>query len=466
MDVRAAKIAAAILKSELRRYRPYPKQARFHELGATYRERALLAANQSGKTKAASMEVAMHLTGRYPEWWLGRRWDRPTRWWASGPSAEATRDNPQRLLLGDPQGTGSLPESSILDVKRSRATADSVNIVKVQHISGGVSHLAFRTYEQDRKKWQGETLNGLWFDEEPPLDHYIEGLTRTNATNGITLLTATPLLGMTQVVLMFYPKPDNNDRALVQMTIDDALHYTKEQRERVIRSYPAWQREARVKGIPMLGTGRVFPIPEEEISCDPFVIPSHWGRIGGIDFGWDHPTAAVDCAYHKDHDVFYVTRCYKRAEAVPTLHAAVLRKWGNLNFAWPHDGYVHDRSSGQPVADLYRQEGLRMLRDHATFQDGGFGLEARVLELVDRMETGRFKVFRHLEPWWQEFRLYHRKPDQGGQVKIVKEYDDLLSATQVAMMMKRFARPEVSEGGKFPASVGLTYDPLGDRRRM
>lgn len=420
-----------------------------------------MAANQSGKTKAASLEVAMHLTGRYPDWWTGKRFDRPTRWWASGPSAEATRDNPQRLLLGDePYGSGALPENSIADVKRSRAVPNGVDIVRVKHRSGGVSHLSFRTYEQDRKKWQGETLHGVWFDEEPPLDLYMEGLTRTNATEGIVMLTFTPLLGWSQVVSMFYPQPSNEDRGLVQMTLEDALHYTDAQRKKIHDSYPAWQREARVHGLPMLGTGRVFPIEEALILCDPFDV-SAWPHIGGIDFGWDHPTAAVDCAYHKEQDIFYVTRAYKRTEAIPSQHVMTLRKWGLwLPWAWPHDGYVHDRSSGKPISELYRAEGLRMLREHATFPDGGYGLEARVTEMLDRMETGRFKVFRNLDLWLQEFRLYHRKPDQSGRPKIVKENDDLLSATQIAMMMKRYARTEHRPGGQFPRRVGVSYDPL------
>jgi phage terminase large subunit-like protein len=42
----------------------------------------------------------------------------------------------------------------------------------------------------------------VWFDEEPPPDIYSEGLTRTNATGGITMITFTPLLGMSEVVLM------------------------------------------------------------------------------------------------------------------------------------------------------------------------------------------------------------------------------------------------------------------------
>ena len=91
-------------------------------------------------------------------------------------------------------------------------------------------------------------------------------------------------------------------RSVIRMTIDDAEHYTEEERQAIIDSYPPHEREARVKGIPSMGSGRVFPIPQEQIECDPMPIPDDWAIINGIDFGWDHPTAAVQVAWDRDAD--------------------------------------------------------------------------------------------------------------------------------------------------------------------
>ncbi len=195
-------------KNELCRYRPYEKQRRFHDAGAVHRERLFMAGNQLGKTLAGASEWAMHLTGRYPNWWRGRRFARPVRLWAAGVTAESTRDNPQRMLLGPPQrrdawGTAALPGDCILGTSAARSGADTVDGIVVRHSSGGASTLAFKSYEKGREKWQGETLDGVWFDEEPPLDIYSEGLTRTNATGGLTIITFTPLLGMSEVVRLF-----------------------------------------------------------------------------------------------------------------------------------------------------------------------------------------------------------------------------------------------------------------------
>ena len=199
-------------RNKLATYQPSTKQLEFHTAGVEHRERLFMTGNQLGKTLAGGMEFAMHLTGKYPEWWDGRVVERPPKFWAAGVTAESTRDNPQRILLGPPQkredwGTGTIPGDAISDISTSCVIDNGVNSVVVVHESGGSSIVVFKNYTQGRQKWQGETLDGVWFDEEPPLPIYTEGLTRTNETGGFTMVTFTPLLGMSDVVRMFL-KPD------------------------------------------------------------------------------------------------------------------------------------------------------------------------------------------------------------------------------------------------------------------
>lgn len=224
-------------------------------------------------------------------------------------------------------------------------------------------------------------------------------------------------------------------RHVTFMTIEDVEHYSREEKDRIIASYPPHEREARTKGVPTMGSGRVFPISEDRIMCDPMTIPRHWAQINGLDFGWDHPFAAVNLAWDRDADVVYVTKGYRQKEATPIIHAASLRPWGDwVPCAWPHDGYQHDKGSGDQLAEQYRQQGLNMLPEHATHAEGGFGTEAGIMQMLDRMQTNRFKVFSTFREWFEEFRLYHRKDG-----KIVKERDDLMSATRIGVMMLRFA---------------------------
>lgn len=225
------------------------------------------------------------------------------------------------------------------------------------------------------------------------------------------------------------------------MTIDDAEHYTPEQRAAIIASYPAHEREARIKGIPSMGSGRVFPIEEEAITVAPFQIPGHWPQINGLDFGWDHPFAAINLAWDRDADCVYVCKEYAQREATPIIHAAAIRPWGTwIPCAWPHDGLQHDKGSGEELKNQYQAQGLNMLPERATFLDGGNGVEAGVMDMLDRMQTGRWKVFSTCGGWFQEFRLYHRIDGL-----IVKERDDRISASRYGLMMLRKAITEPRE---------------------
>jgi hypothetical protein len=102
--------------------------------------------------------------------------------------------------------------------------------------------------------------------------------------------------------------------------------------------------------------------------------------------------------------------------------------------AWPHDGLQHDNGSGEKLKDLYITAGLKMLPERATHDDGTNGVEAGLMEMLTRMQQGRWKVFSDCQHWLEERRMYHR--DKG---KVVKLKDDVISSSRYAMMMLRFA---------------------------
>lgn len=391
----------------------------------------------------AGAEYAMHLTGRYPSWWEGRVWDRPIVGWAAGVTSETTRDTLQRMLLGriNAIGTGMIPRDAIKDSSPRRGVADAVDSVVVAHggggdVQAGESLLFLKAYDQGREKFQGETLDLGWCDEEPPLDVYTEFLTRTNAPErgvfGSMMMTFTPLLGMSDVVARFVM-----EKALgtidINMTIDDVDHYTPEQKAQIIASYPAHEREARARGIPVLGSGRIFPIEEALVEEEAIQIPPHWPRLAALDFGWDHPTAGVWGAWDRDNDVVHIYDCYRvREQPVPIHASAVKAKGAWIPVAWPHDGN-NDTAAGPQLAQQYRGEGVNMLPHHAQYvptshdkkdddaKSNRMSVEAGVQDMLTRMMTGRLKVAKHLNDWWEEFRLYHREDG-----KIVKVRDDLM----------------------------------------
>jgi phage terminase large subunit-like protein len=464
----------------LAQYKPYPKQMEFHTAGGdpNVRERLLVAGNQLGKTLSASREAAMHATGLYPTWWGGATFLKPTVGWAASITSQGTRDTVQRMLLGRPGefGTGSIPKARIVDIKKAtHGVADSVETITVKHIphldnphglEDGISRITLKTFDQGRERWQGDTLDWIWFDEEPPEDIYTEGMTRTNGLGRFGFMTFTPLLGMSDVVKRFLVLKAPGTHTTV-MTLDDALHYTPEQRKLIVAAYPMHERNARAKGIPMMGSGLIFPFEDEMIAEPAMQIPEYWPRLCGTDFGFAHPTAAVWVAHDRDTDVVHLYDAYRRAEASPIIHAAAIRARGAwINCAWPHDGSVRDsRGSGVTLAQQYRDLGCNMLKERATHApakgqregDGGNSLEAGLMEMYDRFQTGRLKVAKHLADWFSEFHMYHRKEGL-----VVKEGDDLMSATRIAIMMLRKAnvrqRPkEKAVEGYKPTVPGMGF---------
>jgi phage terminase large subunit-like protein len=429
-------------ENKLSYYKPYPKQLSFHTAGANVRERLLMAANQSGKSFAGGMEAAMHATGRYPEWWQGKRFDRATIGWACAVTGELARDVVQRVLVGRPGalGTGAIPKADIIETVSARGVADLLDYIRVKHVSGGVSTIGFKSYVSGRERFQGETLDWCWCDEEADFDVYTEILTRTNIGQGPVWTTFTPLKGASEVVRRFTIEK-SDDRAVVSMTLDDVDHYSEEEKKRIADSYPEHEREARTRGVPTLGSGRIFPVSESSITVDHRTIPSHWPRIGGMDFGWTHAFAAAELAWDRDHDCVYLVRTFRQRESTPIMRASTLRAWGrDLRWAWPRDGRRQTlEGAGVPLMEQYREQGLGMMWEHSQFEDGGVSVEAGLMQWLDRMKSGRFKVFRELNDFFEEFRLYHRREG-----KVFAEGDDLLCAVRYALMMLRYARTSTS----------------------
>jgi hypothetical protein len=77
------------------------------------------------------------------------------------------------------------------------------------------------------------------------------------------------------------------------------------------------------------------------------------------------------------------------------------------------------------------EAGLDMWHEAVKFADGSYSVEAGLLEMLDRMRGGRWKIFKgQNDAWLEEARLYHR--DEKGM--LVKEGDDAVSASRYAMM--------------------------------
>ena len=445
---RALDLAEGIAESEetncLFRYAPYPYQQRFHEArdprGRLARQRLLMAANKTGKTHCGATELAVHLTGRYPEWWKGARFTSPVNAWAAGNTSGNTRDDVQAELLGDPDdeadfGKGALPKETIGKTTRQPGIPNAYQNVLVKHTSGRNSKLQFKSYEQGKQAWMGKAVDVTWLDEEPPQEIYSQALRASLKSGGLIYMTFTPESGMTNVIAQFMNHLQPHQQ-IFNATWEDAPHLDDEVKAEILAALPEHEREMRSKGVPVLGSGLVFPVKEEDIRRSSFSIPDHWARICGIDFGWDHPTAAVWIAHDRDTDTAWVYDTYRKSSETPVFHSAALKARGHwIPVVWPHDGSQHDKGSGIPLAQLYRQQGVNMNRLCFENPEGGQSVEAGLMNMLDRMRTSRFFVFDHCFDFFEEFRMYHRKDG-----KVIKLNDDLMSATRYAVQSLRFAK--------------------------
>lgn len=429
-------------------YRPYPWQREFHEAGAENPERMLMAANRVGKTQGAAAEVSYHLTGDYPNWWTGKTFDKPTLVWTGSPTNETSKDIVQAELVGDlgeSLGTGWVPRGRIVGkpTTRQAGVKNVIDSFKVRHKSGGLSTCVMKTYEQGWQKWQGTAPHVVWLDEEPD-DYKIfsEAQTRILTSKGIVFVTFTPLSGVTELVDHFMKGGDGI--YIRGASWDDAPHLSPEDKRRLAASYRDHERDARTKGIPMMGEGAVFPVSDEQIKVDPFKIPDHWARIKGCDFGIDHPAAGAELAWDRDQDVIYLIDCYRKKDELAPYHAAWFNKSNQfIPVSWPHDGMNREKQGGKTLAQHYRDHGVNMLSKSARYakapgeekdKGGPQPVEPIVDEMLERMSTGRFKAFAHLSDFFEEKRSYHRKDG-----KIVDRRDDVLKAVMYALMMKRYA---------------------------
>jgi phage terminase large subunit-like protein len=431
-----------------RRRELYPKQIEFFEAGARYKERLFMAANRVGKSQAGAFETTCHLTGIYPDWWTGRRFPKRNEGWACGTNNETTRNIVQIELLGalDALGTGMIPGDLIVHVsRRQNGLQGSIEGAWIKHASGGTSHVAFKTYEQGRKSFEGTGKDWIWWDEEPPLDIYTEGLYRTITTQGIMLTTFTPLQGMSDVVKSFV-EPEEAARAykwFVQAGWKDVPHLDENEKRVLLATTPAYQIAARTEGEPSLGAGAIYPLPESDVRVDPFPVPPTWPRVFALDVGWRR-TAALWMARNPENAQLFFYDEHYQSQGEPASHAAAIKARGDW-IAGVIDPAARGRSviDGRELLQMYYDLGLNLA-------PAANAVEAGILEVWQLLVSGQLKVMANCQNWFSEFRKYHR--DEQG--RIVKKDDHLMDACRYLiasarplMTTKPVARPAHDAGG-------------------
>lgn len=331
-------VADAMKYNQLKYFRPFEHQKKFFLTGASER-RGILAANRIGKTVSTCYETAMHLTGQYPDWWQGYRFNKPITCMVAGEGWAQVALVLQNELIGtqdvkitDNLGTGAIPRDCIIiDTMRN----DGANCIgcEVKHVSGSNSYLLFANYTQEVRQLQGFKLNLAVFDEQPPDDFFSEIVTRTATTQGKVLCSFTPLKGLNGLVSKFW----NNETGYeyIRVAWDDVPEYDpwgqpfllQETRRQLERDYLPHEREARIAGRPVMGKGAVFQLgnwPTYKTGEFDFTRMPRIQRVIALDLGLVNDKTVITLMYWEPHEkTAYLHRqivVQGIEEAVPTQY--------------------------------------------------------------------------------------------------------------------------------------------------
>ncbi len=425
----------------------YPKHLEFFAAGKTHMLRLFSAGNRIGKSKAGCTEDTYHLTGLYPHWWEGRRFDAPVKIWVCGTTDEKIKESVQEELLGpvNAMGTGLIPEDCL--AKRPDMAAgsikDLVDTIWVTHhdqygTPDGVSQCTFKSYKQGRQAFEATRQDVIHNDEEVPIEIHNEEVIRLADTtgrgqDGILYNTVTPLLGLSATMAFYMPDgqipegPQTGNTYVVQATWDDVPHLSEATKATLRAGIPAYQLDARSRGIPVLGAGVIFPVAESSYIVDPFELPKHWRRCYGLDVGW-RVTGGPFGAYDVDTDTWYLYHEYYGKQEQPSSHAAAMRAPGEW-IPGVIDPAANGRSQddGSQLFAKYSALGLKL-----TFADNA--REAGLYEIWERLSTGRLKVFSSLVHWRREVRTFRR--NEKGQIVQEQDYH-MMAATRYLLMSGR-----------------------------
>ena len=381
------------------------------------------------------INIKKGLTLNYPHWWTGKRFEFPNQWWVCGVDSKTILNTLQPLLLGQVGefGTGMIPYANLdFDTLKDAKRADTpISMFRVKHISGGYSSVSFKSYESGREAFQA-FAGSIWLDEEPPLSVFTECAMRTATGDNILMMTFTPLKGISETILnflegsQFAEGPVGIGKHVTMTGWDDVPHLDERDKQILLASIPPYQRDARTKGIPQLGSGAVYPVPESEFMVAPFDIPKHWKRVYGLDVGWNR-TAAVWAAIDPETNIIHLYNEYYKGEAEPSIHAVGIKARGD----WI-PGIIDTAARGRSQIDgdnlfkMYTDLGLKVNNANKSVETG-------LYTCWELLSTGQIKVFNTMTNFLNEIRMYRR--DEKG--KIIKSNDHLMDAFRYLIMTGR-----------------------------
>lgn len=372
------------------------------------------------------------MTGQYPSWWEGRRFDKPVKAAAAGVTSQQVREVLQKELVGTENrdiineiGTGSIPRD-LFDMEKSVKGRDGAYTkIYVKHSSGGYSSLIFFTYAQGMEVMQGFTADLVWVDEQDKNNFdtiFSELVKRTATSEGLVIATFTPLQGVTHIVRQFWDEQGSFHKGLVNAGWDDVDHIKDHVQAEMLAATPPHLQDAVCKGIPVLGSGAVYNIGESEIMYDGVEIGDNWPRICGVDVGFTtDPTAGIFVAQDPSTGIYYVydeygsidNNTWSAEQHVGQLHG---KNCSDIPIIYDSAARSKVGASGKAITELWQEMGLNVLPNSFSnpkwVSEGSSNASYKAIapglaHCFYLMTTGKLKIHaRNCPNFWREFRGY------------------------------------------------------------
>ncbi|MFW9927788.1 MAG: terminase large subunit domain-containing protein [Candidatus Thorarchaeota archaeon] len=421
----------------------YPKFCQLMAASSHYKELASIAPNRAGKTNTGGFFLTAQAIKDYPEWWEGKRFGNyPCKFAFIGENNLSVRNVGQDILVGtknDP-GSGMIPNAKYnngVGLVESNLTSkhgvqDAIMDIWVRDIYGNMNQILLLSRTQSPDVIQGMSLHGIWFDEDA-LDKdgwYQEAFSRTGNTEGFILCTFTPWpAGMTPAILNFMPRlqfPENNigpvlddegentEKFCMNMTLDEVPHLTEKMKNSLKKKYHGREYDARILGIPPLGSGAVFQRPLKDILVPTFQIPEHWPRAYGLDFGFVE-TAIIWIAKNPETNVYYIyaESILKELQTTPyTVVSTIKMKEDWIPGICDPSGGGRN-SDGVLVMNQYERLGLKL-------SPGVNAVTPGITYINTLLETDCLKIMLHVSHIQEEY-VQYRYDEMG---RIARNQDD------------------------------------------
>ncbi|WP_407903979.1 terminase large subunit domain-containing protein [Escherichia coli] len=449
---------------------PYGYQKLFMEKSAEYDARFLRAGNRVGKTWCGALEMAYHITGRYPPFWKGKRIEGSGRlFWCIGKTLDMVRDIQQRHVLGtadatrtEELGTGTIPRECIEIDRGMKRDGQRVENCAIRHVDGGLNTLVFYGSSDEGSNIMGREVSLIWIDEESPYSTKVFSQCQARTINalgldndGLIYITATPEEGNTALNQMFEKNADGS-LYLQQVTWWDVPErFTPNKIAQRLAKYPEWERDMRSKGLPCVGKGAVFPFDDKDVEIHDFEIKPapHWKEILACDLGHiKDPSVIIHAYLDPDTNQKIVAQEWildqdEEARSARGIARVILNSpFRNVPLQVPVDG-GRNSDATEAVAKLLIEYGVNVIPStfrnpsdyDLDFEYSKKGNNPRQIEpglaiMRDLVSKGQLKVSNACGEWFKEKHVYSYKYNERTQTLGYAGADHCIDASRYAIM--------------------------------